>query len=73
MVNHLDKTSLSLPEWTPAFYHTRSEKDPYPSQDFSESEGDTLTVTVTFKDGTVQSADYGFRFDDDGWLNISKI
>jgi len=73
MVNYLDKPSLSLPAWTPAFYRTRSEKDPYPSQNFSELEGDTLTVTVTFKDGTVQSADYAFTFDDDGWLNISKI
>ena len=73
MVNYLDRDAISLPAWFPAVFNHFTEDDSLPSEQYSELTGDILTVTVTFKDGTQQTADYDFSFDDDGWLTVSKI
>lgn len=40
---------------------------------FSEIPHDTITVTVTFNDGSVQSASYDYSFNDDGNLVVEKL
>ena len=45
----------------------------YSGVSFDELEGDTITVTVTFNDNSVQSESYGLSFNKEGELVIKKL
>ena len=44
-----------------------------PNLTFSELPHDTLSIEVTFNDGSVQNADYDFSFNDNGELVVQRI
>ena len=44
-----------------------------PDMSFSELPHDTLSIEVTFNDGSVQNADYDFSFNDNGELVVQRI
>lgn len=69
-INYTNETeNIGNPNWLPntdILFEKGNSK-------FSEIPHDTITVTVTFNDGSVQSASYDYSFNDDGNLVVEKL
>lgn len=72
--NVLNKTSeIGAVSWEGLSFEAVEVLFENPDFPLSQLPHDTLTVEVTFNDGTVQTAKYDFAFNDDGELVISKV
>ena len=72
-VNYFDRTEFTFPDWQP---NLEDEYDANGHRVYSspaDIPSDTITIAVTFKDGTEQKASYDFSFDADGNLMITKL